>query len=229
MTRKSSKCHARSVKKFFATIGRHKATIEKQGVVPMKYFFVCVFLLILNGCASMADSMSNFAGVGVISEKQSTFDGSHVIELTPAWLYDPKGSFGNSYKIGARWNSSEPGFVGLLLNYASTVQGDAYTTFNGIEINIDGSIVKYSAATDTDLNSSGYVSGQIYTSSDSMVIVPVPVIRDMIAATDCRIRIHSSDGYEDSVFNLDRMPGGQGLARPRFAEFLSRIDQNRAK
>lgn len=192
----------------------------------MRFLLIFVALFVISGCASMADSMSQMAGVGVISEKKSTFDGAYVIELSPAWLYDPQGGFGNNYKLGARWTDAVPESVAIILNFSSSAGGNAYTSFSGIDINIDGAKYSFDTTTTTTLSGSDYntVSNTIYTESENTVVIPLALLKQMTAATDCRLRIHSSDGYEDALFHLERMPGGQGLAKPRFVEFLNKVD-----
>jgi len=196
-----------------------------------KLFLIAVItalFLSLSGCAGMADATAKMAGLGVVTEEVSTFDGAKIVEVSPNWLYDPDGSWGNSVKLGARWSSATPDYVVLVLSYSSNVSGygKSYISLSGIDINIDGDISSFSSNKPTDLDSSGYnsVSKTIYTESSNAVVVPYSVLQDMVTAHDCRLRIHTSEGYEDSRFSIERIPGGQGTAILSFREFINKVN-----
>lgn len=193
----------------------------------MKSLLIILVLALLQGCSSMADGMSKMAGLGVVKESVSTFDGSKTIEVSPTFLY-VEGSWGNTVKLGAIWNSSTPDLVGLVMEQSSSTSsiGRAYIGLQGIDINIDGEIVSYAANSPTKMSNSGYntVSKTIYTSSRNAVLVPYDVFVKMLEAKDCRIRIKTSEGYEDSLFSTERIPGGQGTAILALREFRVKVD-----
>ncbi|QNN47286.1 hypothetical protein H9L17_03805 [Thermomonas brevis] len=180
----------------------------------------------LCGCAGMADGMSKVAGLGVVKQETSTFDNAAVVTASPTFLYG-KGWPGNRVKLGARWTSASPDRVALVLAYDSNVTGygDAYMNLTGIDINIDGEISSHAANAPTALDSSGYnsVSRTIYTSSRNAVVIPYALLERMVAAKDCRIRIHTGKGYEDAQFSVERIPGGQGTAILAIREFLAKV------
>ncbi len=180
----------------------------------------------ISGCASMADGMSKAAGLGVVKQETSAFDNATVITASPTFLY-AKGSWGNSVKLGARWSSAAPDSVALILAHDSNTSGygDVYLGLTGIDINVDGDISSHASAGSTDLDSSGYntVSKTIYTSSKNTVIIPYALLERMVAAQDCRIRIHTSKGYEDAQFSLERIPGGQGTAILAIKELMTKV------
>ena len=186
-----------------------------------------IILILLSGCTGMADSMSKFSGLGVISEEKSTFDGATIVAVSPTWLYDPNGSWGNQVKLGARWSSSSPDYVALILAYSSDTSGygATYMSLSGIDVNIDGNIQSFKSGKPTSLDSSGYntISKTIYTESKNSVVIPYSVLEEMVSAKDCRVRIHTSKGYEDAQFSIERIPGGQGTAILSIREFMQRI------
>jgi len=188
---------------------------------------VSAIFLFLSGCAGMADATSRMAGLGVVSEEQSTFDNARIIKVSPTFLYDPDGSWGNSVKLGARWSSNAPDYVVLVLSHSSDTSGggDVYVNLSGIDINVDGDIQSFESGSLTDHDSSDYntVTNTIYTESNNSVVIPMSVLRSMVSSSDCRVRIHTSAGYEDAVFSIERMPGGQGTAILSIREFLSAI------
>jgi hypothetical protein len=193
----------------------------------MKYLLLALLVLIVSGCSSMADGMSKMAGLGVVSESKSTFDDSRVVSVSPAHLY-VKGSWGNTVRLGARWSDSEPDLVALIMEQSSSTStaGRAYIGLQGLDINIDGEILSYDANSSTKLSNSGYntVSKTIYTSSRNAVVVPYAVFVKMLEAKDCRIRIKTSDGYEDSLFSTERIPGGQGTAILAMRDFRAKVE-----
>lgn len=187
--------------------------------------------LLVQGCAGMADAMNKAAGVGQISQEVSTFDNATIINLSPAHLYGGDGMMGNGFKLGARWNSNIPDSAVLVLSQSSSVSAGsgAYTNFSGISINIDGDQKRFNVSGPTDHTSSSYntVSKTIYTQSTASVIVPLALVEKMVAAKDCRIRIHSGNGYEDSLFHVERIPGGQATAIIAFREYLAKVNSQR--
>jgi hypothetical protein len=189
--------------------------------------FAIAFLAALSGCAGMADATSKMAGLGIVTQEKSTFDGATIVEVSPNWLYDPNGSLGNSVKLGARWSSNAPEYVTLVLSYSSNTSGygAAYIGLSGIDINIDGDIKSFSSNKPTNLDSSGYnsVSRTIYTESKNTVVIPYSTLERMVAAKDCRLRIHTSKGYEDARFSIERIPGGQGTAILSIREFMEKV------
>jgi hypothetical protein len=180
-------------------------------------------LVAISGCAAM-DKM---AGLGVVSQHTSTFDNATVIEVSPNSLYDPGSTWGTPLQLGARWSSAVPDSVALVMAYNSNVSSGspAYLNLNHLDINIDGEILSYSAGQSTDLSSSGYntVSRTIYTSSKNAVVIPYSVLQRMVAANDCRLRIHTSKGYQDVQFSSERIPGGKATAIVTIKEFMVKV------
>ena len=195
--------------------------------MSLKYSIAIAVAISLTGCApSMIDGMSKAAGLGVVKQETSTFDNATIVSVSPTFLY-AKGSWGNGVKLGARWSSKSPDSVALILEYNSSTSGygNAYLGLTGIDINVDGEISSHAAAGTTDLDSSGYntVSKTIYTSSKNAVVIPYSLLQRMVAAKDCRLRIHTSKGYEDAQFSLERIPGGQGTAILSIREFIAKV------
>ena len=194
----------------------------------VKFSTALIAAFSVSGCASMADSMSQFAGLGVVKQETSTFDNATIITASPTFLYAKGGAWGsNSVKLGARWSSASPDSVALILAYDSNVSGygSAYLGLTGIDINVDGDISSHAAGGSTSLDSSGYntVSKTIYTSSKNAVVIPYALLERMVAAKDCRLRVHTSKGYEDAQFSVERIPGGQGTAILAIKELMAKV------
>lgn len=189
----------------------------------MKKTIICAAIMALGGCASMADSFDKMSGVGAIKTEVSTFDGATITEMTPAFLFENSSTMSAlATKIGARWNSKRPGEIDLVLEYSGQM---SYLNFAGVDINIDGEISKHTTGGMTAHTDSGYNSASrtIYTESRNSVSVPRELVDRMVSAADCRLRIYTSDGYEDAIFSLDRSGGGQSAARVHMKKFLETI------
>lgn len=186
-------------------------------------------MLALCGCAAM----DKIAGMGIVSQNVSTFDNATVIEVSPNSLYDPGSSWGTSLQLGARWISSEPNLVALVMAYNSDVMAGsaAYIQFSGMEINVDGQISGFSTGQPTSMESGAYntVSHTIYTSSTSEILIPYSLLQRMVAAKDCRIRIQTGSGYQDAVFSTAYIPGGKATAITSIREFMARVDAVRGQ
>jgi hypothetical protein len=188
---------------------------------------VLLLCTLVSGCAGMADATSRLAGIGVIDEEKSTFDGATIVKMSPAFLYREGAWLGVPIKLGARWSSKAPEHVAMVLSYSSNISsgGAAYLGFSGLDINIDGDIKEYKAAGLTSHDSSGYntVSRTIYTESQNSVVIPLATLQKMLLAKDCRLRIQTGKGYEDVQFSIERIPGGQSTAILHLREFVSRV------
>jgi hypothetical protein len=189
--------------------------------------FCILAAVALQGCATMTDAMSAAAGMGVVSESHDTFDNATNISVSPMPLW-AKGSWGNQIQLGALWLSSHPDLVALQMSYRTDVNagGDVYKSFAGMDINVDGNVTHWESTAPTNLGSSNYntVSKTIYTSSSNVVVIPYSLLQQMVMAKDCRLRIHTSDGFEDSQFNIERIPGGQATALLSIRKFMARVD-----
>lgn len=184
----------------------------------------------LTGCATMTDAMSSAAGMGVVSEHHSTFDNATEVSVSPMPLW-AKGSWGNAVQLGAHWSSAAPDYVALDMSYRSNVNrgSDAFTSLSGMDINIDGEITQWQPGTPTHLSDSGYnnVAGTVFTASKNSVVIPYALLKRMVAAKDCRLRIHTGEGYEDAQFNIERIPGGQATAILSIRKFMAKVDAAR--
>ena len=193
-----------------------------------KYNRLLTFLVIalsLSGCAGLADSMNKMAGLGVISEEVSAFDGAKIIKVTPNWLYESDGQW-VSTKLGARWTSAAPDYVDLIMSYGSDAKSaTTYLGFSGMDINIDGKKSSYKTNKQTSLDSGSYnnVSNTIYTTSKNSIVIPLSTLTNMVNAKDCRLRIYTSKGYEDVTFSIERSSGGQGTALLSLREFITKV------
>jgi len=188
-----------------------------------KVLFIAASIIMISGCTAM----DKLAGLGVVTQHTSTFDNATVIEVSPNSLYDPGSAWGTPLQLGARWSSAAPNSVALILAYNSNVSSGtpAYLSLTGLDINIDGAISSYSAGQSTDLSSSAYnnVSNTIYTSSKNAVVIPYSVLQSMVAAKDCRLRIHTSKGYQDILFSTEHIPGGKETAIVSIKEFMTKV------
>lgn len=181
----------------------------------------------LAGCTTLTDTMSAAAGMGVVQQEHSTFDDATIVRVSPMPLW-AKGSWGNAVQLGAFWTSKVPDSVALQMSYASNIRsaGQPYTSLTGLDINIDGEITQWRPGAPTQLSSSGYnsVTHTIYTASTNDVVIPYALLQRMVAAKDCRLRIHTGEGYEDAQFNLERIPGGQATALVSIRKFMAKVD-----
>ena len=188
-----------------------------------RFLFVAAAVVAISGCTAM----DKLAGLGVVTQHTSTFDNATVVEVSPNSLYDPGSSWGTPLQLGARWSNAAPNSVALILAYNSNVSGGApaYLGLTGLDINIDGAISSYSAGQSTDLSSSAYntVSHTIYTSSKNAVVIPYSVLQRMVAAKACRLRLHTSKGYQDVDFSAEHIPGGKATAIISIKEFMARV------
>ncbi|MFK2904556.1 hypothetical protein ISP17_11320 [Dyella ginsengisoli] len=185
----------------------------------------------VSSCATMTDTMSAAAGMGVVSQQHSTFDDSTIITVSPMPLW-AKGSWGNAVQLGASWSSASPDRVALVMSYdANATQGSAaFTSLSGMDINIGGEVTQWRSGSSTQLSNGAYntVSQTVYTASSNSIVIPYSMLQRMVTAPDCRLRIHTGEGYEDAQFNIERIPGGQATALVSIKKFVAQVDAMRS-
>lgn len=183
----------------------------------------------ITGCASMSDAADAMAGNGKITVNTSSFDGSKTLEMGPAFLFSaPADMMDVGIKLGAAWSSKAPDKIEIRPTMlGSAAGGDMYTSFTGLEWNINGEISSFQITRQTRHENSDYntASGQIYTTSESGVILSVSFIEKALAAANCKLRITTIDGVVDSDFTVERSIGGAKSAKMYLLDFVARIKE----
>lgn len=182
----------------------------------MRFVLSILAFCVLTACTA---TMNQLAGIGQLTESKSSFDNATVITLTPAWLYNQDQQRLNSITLGAEWNSKVPNHVILIL------ESQGIVGLTEISVNIDGTIIKIDAnrSTDFDIRTRKGVPSK----SSNRIAVKSELVEQMMAAKDCRIRINTTQGYEDSHFHI--LHGNTSdTAKVEFAKFLEKVKVTRA-
>jgi len=190
---------------------------------PNKLLITAVILYLNTGCMSTLDKM---AGVGQINTEISEFSGEKIVELSQSHNYSTKGKVNTQF--GARWVSDNPESVSLKLIYNSdSSTGDAFTSYEGISVSISGETIDFDAGR-TYRNRSDYneLTRVIYTTSTAYVPIPLDYLKSMIEADKCKIRIYSSDGYEDISFDVEKN-GSTEYAKLKIKRFIEEVERNK--
>lgn len=192
--------------------------------IGKRLFILGATILFLFGCAELI-------GVGKITEEKSTFDNATIVRMSPAFLYAEGKWLGVPVKLGARWTDKAKDLVALVMLYSSDTRGagsNMYMNFLGLDINIDGKILNYKTSTQTMHSDSGYnkVSKTIYTESINHVVVPLDILKAMLDAKDSRLRFHTSDGYIDAQFSVEKIPGGQVTSIVQMRKFIEQVQSH---
>jgi hypothetical protein len=192
----------------------------------MKILAILLATIALHGCAGIDDVMSKASNLGVVSTEKSNFDNATRVTVTPTYLWGEDAHLLNDFKLGARWSSSTPKTVQLIISYDSSASSSrSYVSFKGMEIKVDGKVHTFVTTGTTQLDNSGYndISKTVYTQSRNTVTIPYPLFEEMMKAKECRLRIHSSRGFEDSLFTLPRNSMGSRLAFSAMEEFQATV------
>lgn len=189
---------------------------------------VAALAVTLAGCAAM-DAM---AGMGVLTQRNNSYDGGEVINVSGQSLYAPDLALGTPLQLGATWLSRYPDSVSLDISYRSNVDmgSNAYASIDELDVRIDGLESRWQAH-GTRLDSTPYntVSRTIYTTSSTSIVVPLKMLRAMVQAQDCRLRIYSSLGTTDVLFSRDSIPGGKPTAITSIRKLLAAVDAYQAR
>ncbi|MGJ8678292.1 MAG: hypothetical protein ACSHX0_12290 [Akkermansiaceae bacterium] len=175
-------------------------------------------------------SCSNLGGQGVVREKISEFDGAKSITMSSAGVRVLKGSTTGIYpNLGALWNTQSPNHIGLVLEQTGStgvtgINSPLYVNIKGLDINTDGKLHRYNTRSFTDHNSARYssVSG-INTSSSNQVIVPLSVVRNMMSANRCVLRVRTNKGSAELDFTRESIAGVK-MAKAHMRKFLAQVE-----
>lgn len=194
----------------------------------LKLAALAALMLAMAGCAAM-DAM---AGMGVLTKQTSSYDGGEVINVSGQSLYAPDQPMGTPLQLGATWLSRYPDSVSLDISYPSNVDmgSGAYASIDELDVRIDGLESRWQAR-GTRFDSTPYntVSRTIYTTSSTSIVVPLNMLRAMVQAQDCRLRIHTSAGVTDVQFSRDTIPGGKPTAITSIRKLLAAVDAYQAR
>lgn len=172
--------------------------------------------------------MDELAGIGNITQSVSDFDNAKIIELSNSRNYNSK-TFGPSTMFAAKWTSNNPESIILYMVYNGSVSsGDAYETFTGMKVNIDGEFRSFETARSTALSSGSYntVTKTIYTKSSAPVIIPISYLKKMIAGESVKIRVLMIDTYEDIIFDVSSDSYGNTYSKVKLKELLEVINND---
>lgn len=190
-----------------------------------KLIFICAALSIA-GCQSTGNMLS---GLCQIEESIDTFENKAQVDFTKCWV--PTGTSvwdTPSYKFTFTWYEADPSRMRLGFVYDSSVDGAAYTRFESVSINVNGTKYDFDNFSDTLLSDSGYnnITNTIYTTSRAGVFIPMSLFEEMITAEDVRIRLSSSRGYEDYLFHISKL-GLKEYTKLHMPKYLATIDKYR--
>ena len=190
----------------------------------MKYLTLIFSLILLSGCAAQMDA---FAGLGVLEEEVSTFDGKRIVSVSPTWVAGDGPLYAASTKVGAIWKESSSDEVLIILKYdgATGYSSDVYKSYESLSVNIDGNIKTFKTAGITEHTSSNYntVSRSIYTESTAIVPMPLEYLKAMVEGEKVTLRFNSTHRYEDGIFSRETGTMDQQMAKARIVEFLKLI------
>ena len=188
-----------------------------------KILFVIAAALAMTGCTAL-DQMT---GRGVVTQHTSDFDNATVIEASPNNIADTDGMWTDSTALGASWSSAAPNNATLTMALIGSSGTVPFTGILAFYVNVDGKITQYSAG--QPLNAASGTTGphRLYASNE--VVIPYSVLQQMVAASDCRIRIQTSGGYRNFDFTRDHMTGGKPAAIRSIRDMMARVDAIRSQ
>ena len=189
-----------------------------------KLIFSVFATIIITGCSSTIDKM---AGIGQLETNISDFSGDTFIELSKTRNAHPTEKQASTF-FGLRWDSSIRDTVFLkLINQSDASSSDTYVNYESIEIKIGDDVYTFDAGK-TIQNSGSYnsVSKTIYTTSRASVSLPLSLLKKMVNAEDCRIRINTYKWYEVVLFHVDEN-AMVSFSRPKFKDFLVKVNEQK--
>ncbi|MFW8589852.1 hypothetical protein ACOI22_03520 [Glaciecola sp. 2405UD65-10] len=180
--------------------------------------------ILMTGCVS---TMNKLADIGVVRVTESAFDKSTEVTISKTHNFSGDDYNTPSTQFSGYWTESDKNHFKLILEMHGSSGTRAYTDFKRIDFNFDGDIRSFNVGP-TSLSDDGYnsVAGTIFTQSKAVAYLPIEVLDKMMNDPDVRIRVYTSDGYEDIIYHV----GNSGLAsysKEMFKPFYDEINKYR--
>jgi hypothetical protein len=177
--------------------------------------------LAMSGCTTL----DHLTGRGVVTERTSGFDNATLIEASPNALANVDGTWTEPLELGARWSSATPDSVALVVGWAPGSAGTlVFPDTRAFFINIDGRISQYSAGQPASHAGSGAgAPGADRLYGINEVVIPYSVLKQMVAARSCRIRVQTSSGFKDFDFTRAHASGGKPTAIVAINELVAKV------
>ena len=169
----------------------------------MKGLFAVLAVLVLSGCAGTGGLLSG--GLCDIKENKSSFDDLKELRLTKCWSAKSESAWDfPATKIGFTWRESRPTTMTVNLIYDGSASGVAYSSYEALTVRINGKSRRFETYSGTQYTDGGYndVSNNIYTQSQNSVNIPYALFEQMMTEKDVRLRVQTSDGYDDMIFHI---------------------------
>lgn len=183
-----------------------------------KILFAIAVVLAMTGCTAL-DQLS---GRGVVTQHTSDFDNATIIEASPNNISDTDGMWTDSTALGASWSSAAPNNVTLTMALTGSGSTVPFTGILAFFVNVDGKVQQYSAGQPLGTTPDASGPHRLYASNE--IVIPYSVLQQMVAASDCRIRIQTSGGYRNFDFTRDHMAGGKPAAIRSIRDMMARVD-----
>ena len=183
-----------------------------------KILFAIAVVLAMTGCTAL-DQLS---GRGVVTQHTSDFDNATIIEASPNNISDTDGMWTDSTALGASWSSAAPNNVTLTMALTGSGSTVPFTGILAFFVNVDGKVQQYSVGQPLGTTPDASGPHRLYASNE--IVIPYSVLQQMVAASDCRIRIQTSGGYRNFDFTRDHMAGGKPAAIRSIRDMMARVD-----
>jgi hypothetical protein len=186
-----------------------------------KHLLMIAVALAMSGCTTL----DHLTGRGVVTERTSGFDNATLIEASPNALANVDGTWTEPLELGARWSSATPDSVALVVGWAPGSAGTlVFPDTRAFFINIDGRISQYSAGQPASQAGSGAgAPGADRLYGINEVVIPYSVLKQMVAARSCRIRVQTSSGFKDFDFTRAHASGGKPTAIVAINELVAKV------
>ena len=189
----------------------------------MKILILAVFLVIITGCKM---PVNNFTGVGEVIVENSKFDQALEVRMTKTHNFSGDEYLALSTQFSAFWTNSDPEHFILTLEMHGSASSKAYINFNSIKFNFSGEVINFEAGKTIHTNNYyNIVSNTLYTQSRAPVYLPYSVLEKMINQPEVRIRVLTSEGYEDIIYHVsDSSLKGYKYSKYYLAQFKKKVD-----
>ena len=171
--------------------------------------YITTAALLLAGCAVM----SHFSGLGSVSAQQSEIDGREIVEVSGNHVMGVYGGMStfDGAMLGARWESTSPDIVDILVTYRSTNNAERIIVeFDELRVNVNGSITSFKPV------------------GPSKITMPLSYLESMLIADSCQLQLIRGRNVAEGDFAIASNAGAP-TAKASLQRFYDKVQATKAE
>ncbi len=157
--------------------------------------------------------MNHISGLGIVSAQKSGFDGREVVEVTGNHVMGVYGGMStfDGAMLGARWESTSPDIVNILVTYPSTINAERIIVeFDELRVNVNGRITSFKPV------------------GPATITMPLSYLESMLVADVCKLQLIRGPNIAEGDFAIASNAGAP-TAKASLQRFYDKVQATKAE